>query len=37
MCRPKGYGFLSRVGLKMSIDFDHCCLELGTVFKGTTR
>ena len=37
MCRPKRVWFLSRVGLKMGIDFDNYCLELGTVFKGTTR
>ena len=37
MCRPKGYGFLSRFGLKTGIDFDHYGLKSGMVFKGTTR
>ena len=37
MCRPKGYGFWSRFGLKTGIDFDHYGLNSGMVFKGTER
>ena len=34
---PKRVGFLRRFGrLKTGIDFAHCGLESGTVFKGTT-
>ena len=33
---PKGYGFLSRCGLKTGVDFAHFGLEsAGMVFKGT--
>jgi len=35
MCRPKGYGFLSRFGLKMGIDFEHFGLKLGMVIGDT--
>ena len=28
---------MSRFGLKMGIDFDHFCLKLCMVFKGTKR
>ena len=35
MCRPKGYGFLSRFGLKTGIDFEHFGLKLGMVIGGT--
>ena len=31
MCRPKGYGFLSRFGLKTGIDIKHFGLKLGMV------
>ena len=37
MCRPKGYSFLRRFGLKTGIDFAHFGLELGMVFEGTTN
>ena len=36
MCRPKGYGFFHRFGLKVGIDFAHSGLELGIVFKRAT-
>ena len=32
MCRPKGYGFLSRFGLKTGIDFDNYGLKSGRGF-----
>jgi len=35
MCRPKGYGFFSRSGLKTGIDFEHFGLKLGMVIEGT--
>ena len=34
MCRPKGYGFLRRFGLKAGIDFTYFGLNSGTVFEG---
>ena len=36
MCRPKGYGFLHRFGVKMGIDFAHSGLESGIVFERAT-
>ena len=36
MCRPEGYIFVSRFGLKTSIHFAHFVLESGIVFDGTT-
>ena len=35
MCRHKGYGFLSRFGLKTGIDLEHFGLKLGMVIGGT--
>ena len=34
---PQRVWFLSRFGLKMGIDFDHCGLKSGMVYKVTTR
>ena len=36
MCRPEGYIFVSRFGLKTGIHFAHFVLESGIVFDGTT-
>ena len=36
MCRPIGYRFLRRLGLKTSIRFVHFGLESGMVCEGTT-
>ena len=36
MCRPKGYGFFCRFGLKTGIDFAHFGLESGMVYEGFT-
>ena len=37
ICAAQRAWFLSRFGLKTGIDFDHCGLTSGMVFKGTTR
>ena len=36
MCRPEGYIFVSRFGLKTGLHFAHFVLESGIVFDGTT-
>ena len=36
MCRPEGYTFVSRFGLKTVIHFAHFVLESGIVFDGST-
>ena len=36
MCRPEGYIFFSRFGLKTGLHFAHFGLESGIVFDGTT-
>ena len=36
MCRPEGYIFVSRFGLKTGLHFAHLGLESGIVFDGTT-
>ena len=35
MCRPQRVWFLSRLGLKTGIDFEHFSLKLGMVIGGT--
>ena len=37
MCRPIGWGFLRRFGLKTGIQFTYFGLESGMVFEGTTE